>query len=44
MIEFDKALAPFLQTFYFQFVYYLPYNKDLKTFSRKLRNNSTIGE
>jgi very-short-patch-repair endonuclease len=25
-------------------VYYLPYNKDLKTFSRKLRNNSTPGE
>jgi very-short-patch-repair endonuclease len=25
-------------------VYYLPYNKDLKTFSRKLRNNSTHGE
>jgi very-short-patch-repair endonuclease len=25
-------------------VYYLPYNKDLKTFSRKLRNNSTAGE
>ena len=25
-------------------MYYLPYNKDLKTFSRKLRNNSTHGE
>jgi very-short-patch-repair endonuclease len=25
-------------------VYYLPYNKDLKTFSGKLRNNSTPGE
>jgi very-short-patch-repair endonuclease len=25
-------------------VYYLPYNKDLKTFSRQLRNNSTHGE
>ena len=25
-------------------MYYLPYNKDLKTFSRKLRNNSTLGE
>jgi very-short-patch-repair endonuclease len=25
-------------------VYYLPYNKDLKTFSRQLRNNSTQGE
>jgi len=25
-------------------VYYLPYNKDLKTFSRKLRNNSTPSE
>src|SRR5687768_16711267 len=42
--ELDKTLAPLPQTFYFQFVYYLPYNKDLKTFSRKLRNNSTHGE
>jgi very-short-patch-repair endonuclease len=25
-------------------VYYLPYNKNLKHFSRKLRNNSTLGE
>ena len=42
--EFKKALASHTQTFYFQFVYYLPYNKDLKEFSRKLRNNSTAGE
>lgn len=26
------------------FNYYLPYNKNLKAFSRKLRNNSTPGE
>ena len=39
-----KPLAKKPQTFYFQSVYYLPYNKDLKTFSRKLRNNSTVGE
>jgi very-short-patch-repair endonuclease len=25
-------------------VYYLPYNKSLKEFSRKLRNHSTLGE
>jgi very-short-patch-repair endonuclease len=25
-------------------MYYLPYNKDLKGFSRRLRNNSTRGE
>ena len=25
-------------------MYYLPYNKDLKEFSRRLRNNSTLGE
>lgn len=25
-------------------MYWLPYNKDLKAFSRKLRNNSTLGE
>jgi very-short-patch-repair endonuclease len=25
-------------------VYYLPYNKNLKAFSRKLRNHSTLGE
>lgn len=25
-------------------MWYLPYDKDLKDFSRKLRNNSTIGE
>lgn len=25
-------------------MYFLPYNKDLKTFSRYLRNNSTLGE
>lgn len=25
-------------------MYWLPYNKDLKEFSRKLRNNSTLGE
>src|SRR6185503_9550212 len=25
-------------------MYWLPYNKNLKTFSRKLRNNSTLGE
>jgi very-short-patch-repair endonuclease len=25
-------------------MYYLPYNKNLKEFSRKLRNNSTLGE
>jgi very-short-patch-repair endonuclease len=25
-------------------MYYLPYNKDLKGFSRRLRNNSTLGE
>ena len=25
-------------------MYYLPYNKNLKAFSRKLRNNSTLGE
>jgi len=25
-------------------MYYLPYNKDLKEFSRRLRNNSTPGE
>ncbi|HEX4875633.1 MAG TPA: endonuclease domain-containing protein [Chitinophagaceae bacterium] len=25
-------------------MWYLPYNKNLKAFSRKLRNNSTIGE
>ena len=25
-------------------MYYLPYNKNLKSFSRKLRNNSTLGE
>ncbi len=25
-------------------MYYLPYNKDLKDFSRRLRNNSTLGE
>ena len=25
-------------------VWYLPYNKDLKAFSRHLRNNSTLGE
>ncbi len=30
--------------FTFNYVYYLPYNKDLKTFSRNLRNNSTAGE
>jgi very-short-patch-repair endonuclease len=30
--------------FTFNNMYYLPYNKDLKTFSRKLRNNSTTGE
>jgi hypothetical protein len=40
----NKPLAKNSQTFYFQAVYYLPYNKDLKTFSRKLRNNSTPGE
>ena len=42
--EYDKTLAPLHENFYFQFVYYLPYNKDLKTFSRQLRNNSTVGE
>lgn len=25
-------------------MYYLPYNKNLKAFSRKLRNHSTLGE
>jgi len=25
-------------------MYYLPYNKDLKEFSRRLRNHSTLGE
>src|SRR6186713_2670591 len=25
-------------------MYWLPYNKNLKEFSRKLRNNSTLGE
>ena len=25
-------------------MYYLPYDKDLKEFSRRLRNNSTLGE
>ncbi len=30
--------------FNFNYVYCLPYNKNLKTFSRKLRNNSTEGE
>jgi very-short-patch-repair endonuclease len=25
-------------------MYYLPYNKNLKQFSRNLRNNSTLGE
>jgi len=25
-------------------MYWLPYNKNLKAFSRKLRNNSTLGE
>ena len=25
-------------------MYYVPYNKDLKAFSRKLRNNSTLSE
>jgi len=25
-------------------MYYLPYNKNLKEFSRKLRNNSTLGK
>jgi very-short-patch-repair endonuclease len=25
-------------------MYYVPYNKNLKTFSRKLRNHSTLGE
>lgn len=25
-------------------MWYLPYNKDLKAFSRQLRNNSTLGE
>lgn len=25
-------------------MYYLPYNQNLKAFSRKLRNNSTLGE
>ena len=25
-------------------MYYIPYNKDLKGFSRELRNNSTLGE
>jgi very-short-patch-repair endonuclease len=39
-----KQLAKNSETIYFQSVYYLPYNKDLKTFSRQLRNNSTHGE
>lgn len=29
---------------YFKYVYHLPYNKNLKTFSRQLRNHSTQGE
>lgn len=33
-----------MNIFYLQQMYYLPYNKDLKTFSRHLRNNSTLGE
>ena len=30
--------------FIFNCVYFIPYNKDHKTFSRQLRNNSTLGE
>jgi len=33
-----------LFAFNFKKMYYLPHNKKLKTFSRKLRNNSTSGE
>jgi very-short-patch-repair endonuclease len=34
----------FISGINFNKMYYLPYNKNLKAFSRKLRNNSTLGE
>lgn len=37
-------LANFFSIVYFPNMYYLPYNANLKTFSRQLRNNSTLGE
>jgi hypothetical protein len=38
----SKALTTFNSQVFS--MWYLPYNKDLKEFSRNLRNNSTLGE
>ena len=33
-----------IRTYYFYYMWYLPYNITLKEFSRQLRNHSTLGE
>jgi very-short-patch-repair endonuclease len=40
----EKTQGRFLDLFEIGIMYWLPYNKNLKTFSRKLRNHSTLGE
>ena len=40
----QRGLAPRTRIAYLKYMYHLPYNKNLKTFSRELRNHSTLGE